>query len=135
MLAQASGAQGAAAHRDELVEVDAGDVGQANQVLPELGPAFDLLAAVQEAAHLLLRHAVQLLQEVLGLPLQQQPAVLSAPPPATACSPGKLNCMGAEVMPQEVTMPSRNQSSRWGLPGVSLECVSADQTKAARLSS
>ena len=104
------GAEGAA-HRDKLVEVGAGDVGQADQVLPELGPAVDLLRAVQEAADLLLSHAVQLLQEVLRLPLQQQQhASLPAFPPRTPSSSGKHDCMDVEAMPQGMTSP-RGRSS------------------------
>jgi len=58
------------AYRDELVKMGTGDVCEANDVLPKLGPACNILGAVQEGAHLLLCHAVQLLQEELGLPLQ-----------------------------------------------------------------
>ena len=58
------------AYRDELVKVGAGDVCEANYVLPKFGPACYILGAVQEGAHLLLCHAMQLLQEELCLPLQ-----------------------------------------------------------------
>ena len=62
--------RGWGAYRDELVKVGAGDICETNDILPKFGPACDILGAVQEGAHLLLCHAVQLLQEELCLPLQ-----------------------------------------------------------------
>ena len=53
------------------------DIGETDQILTELGPALCGLGAVQERAHLLLRHPVQLLQEVLCLPLHVPNQALS----------------------------------------------------------
>ena len=57
-------------HLDELVEVAARDVCEADEGLSEFAPALRGHGSVQELDHLLLCHAVQLLQERLRLPLR-----------------------------------------------------------------